>query len=185
MTSAFSLWMRAASKCRAQKLVHNLPAPSLPCSFACVFSTVDPAAPHSFFSSLCCYPSLFFCFFSFFFPFFFSPFLPSIFKGVSDCTVLAPSLAWSHLHKPVKRTGSAAARGLDLPPVFALDVSPDGRLGACGGSNGSLRVWNSVTGALRAELSGVCVGDVNVTMFFPSSQVTPNQAQVDKRNRSN
>jgi proteasomal ATPase-associated factor 1 len=58
----------------------------------------------------------------------------------------------------------------DGKPVNCLNVSPHGELGVSGGNDGSLKVWETGTGAVRRDLKGH-VGDILVCKFFPSSQV--------------
>jgi proteasomal ATPase-associated factor 1 len=54
--------------------------------------------------------------------------------------------------------------------VLSLSVSPGGELGASGGGDGKVKVWETKSGAVRRTLEGHRA-DVHACQFFPSGEV--------------
>ena len=82
---------------------------------------------------------------------------PCIRRGPLTQLIQAPRATYTHLH----------ARG----DIFSIDLNPAGTLGASGGEEGSLRVWDATSAAtLKADLVGH-KGDITLARWFPSGSV--------------
>jgi len=80
-------------------------------------------------------------------------------KTMANSTVIAPTYTWSKLH------GESAY-------AISLNIAPDGAFAASGGSDGSVRVWNTCDGFLSRDLRVKGhVAEVNVVQWFPSGKV--------------